>query len=368
MKDNRYNIYFGTNETGNIFDYREPAIVLWPTTDEWNDFGLKTRFRFKLVVNNDIRISGEVHLAFIKNEGKEENPVELVLAAVQKARTQFISASDLPTFYSMQPNMEAYRQIVKRCGVDEGEDLLLAINDLVALKQIQRLPAWYEAATHSRCFKLSFTRRGESFFAFHNAGSILSGLESETIQGLTENYRLEFKLPAFGNNHVIDFNFQHDGELPKRISIMIGKNGVGKSQSLSFFAKSFLSRKRTSSQQPFLVDGDGDRPRINRLLAISSPGETSKTFPTCRKKRHVDYYRIFLSRSFNGYRQSGLGEALVRLVRSDEAIRGKDRWNLFCDAVSVVAPINELVVKIDRSSDGIDSMPIVRIRARMKNY
>ena len=136
----------------------------------------------------------------------------------------------------------------------------------------------------------------------------------------------------------MEFGFEYESELPKQIAVVIGKNGVGKSQTLAHFARSLLFGDRR------LTDGNGNPPLINRLLAVSSPGETRSTFPKSLKRSPMDYHRIILSPPSRS-RQLGLGDVLARLARSDETIKEKGRWNLFCEALALVAPLNEIVVE-----------------------
>lgn len=363
MEKIKYHIYFGSHDANNLRQFEKPVIVFSPSSDKWNDFALRTRFTYKVVGITDETTSGEVHLAFLKDEttGDSDSPAELVEKLIRRSPNHLLPAKDLPGFYSMQFNLKTYREIVRQRGPAGAEEFLLAINDLVALKRTPRLPPWFSEATQSSQFKLAFMRDAEAFFAFHNAGSILGGLELESLRGISNRLRLEFQLPAFRNPHVLEFGFEYDSELPKRIAVVIGKNGVGKSQTLAHFAKSLLYGDRR------LTDGDGKPPLIHRLLAVSSPGETRNTFPGPRKRSPIDYHRIILGRNSYGSGQSGLGDALVRLARSDETIREKGRWNLFCDAVAVVAPVNEIVVRFrklknSRSSHAEDPISLANLR------
>jgi energy-coupling factor transporter ATP-binding protein EcfA2 len=240
----------------------------------------------------------------------------------------------------MHLDMNAYREVVRQQGLKGAERLLLALNDLVVIKRLGRLPSWFNAATTSQPFTLSFMRDAETFFAFHNAGSILGGLEQESFAGISNQLRLEFKLPAFQNPHVIEFHFDYESALPKRIAVVIGKNGVGKSQALAHFAKSLLEG------DSHLKDGRGRPPLINRLLAISSPGETRSTFPYPPRRPRIVYQRIVLGRDVDSDQESSLGAVLVGLTRARETIREKSRWNLFCDTVSLIVPLEEIGIRL----------------------
>jgi hypothetical protein len=63
----------------------------------------------------------------------------------------------------------------------------------------------------------------------------LVALDEEKLRGISKNLHLSFKLPTFQNNHEIQFHFEHDGPLPSRIAVVIGKNGVGEESDISTF-------------------------------------------------------------------------------------------------------------------------------------
>ena len=339
LLNDKYPIYFthGVWPFGNMV--QPPALVFSTASDEWNDFSLKTRFQYWLISGPDSYTSGKVHLAF---QGCQDSPVEKVDTALKHSNRHIMPAKEFPEFYTIHLDMDAYRKIVHQHEPDGAEKLLLAMNDLVAIKRNLRerdvLP-WYNAATVSKPFMLSFMRKAETFFAFHNADSILNGLESESIEGISNQLRLEFKLAAFDNPHILDFNFESKSDLPKRIAVIIGKNGVGKSQTLAHFSKSLLDGDGG------LTDGNAKPPMINRLLAVSSPGETRNTFPGPRKRPRIFYKKIILGQTRIGA-QSDIGTPLVNLARSDEAIKGKKRWDMFCEAIRTVVPPDEIAVRI----------------------
>ena len=347
MDNRKYFVYFGSQPHEEFPDFRLPAILFSPLINKWEDPSFRTRFVYKVIEeNSNQHFTGEVQLAFLEAEPTElgQSQTTWVNQLLGGEQGLVLSADELPIYFTMHQDMKAYREVVGWRGPEEAENMLLAMNDLVAVKRLPRPPPWLAEATRSRQFRLEFMHQSETFFAFHNAGSILGGLEQESLKGISERLRLEFKLPAFDGPHVIEYEFEHESDLPKRIAIMIGENGVGKSQALAHFTKSLLAGDEK------LRDGNGQPPRINRLLAVSGPGETRYTFPGPRKKSRIIYNRIYLSKNWLGDRQSSLGSALVRLARSTEAIKGKNRWDMFCEAASVIAPLNEVVVRVQKQT------------------
>ncbi len=95
-----------------------------------------------------------------------------------------------------------------------------------------------------------------------------------------------------------------------------------------------------------MKDANGNPPLINRLLAVSSPGETRNTFPGPQRRARIFYKRIILSRHFYGGSDSGMGDVLMRLARTRETIIARSRWELFCDTVKQIAPLSEIGIRL----------------------
>lgn len=351
MQISKYHVYFSNLKNLSKSRVEEPAIIFTPDLDRWNDFALRTRFTYKVIDGKEQQISGEVHLAFLESQTTKtsDGAADMVEAKIRQSPERLLPASEFPDIYTIHFEMNSYREIVRNCGPERAQEILLAMKDLVAVKHEGRLPKWFNQATTSRFFTLSFIRNAETFFAFHNAASILGGLEQESFEGLSKQLRLEFKLPAFQNSHALDFSFDPASDLPKRIAVIIGKNGVGKSQSLAHFAQSLLRGTKD------LRDGEGNAPVINRLLAVSSPGETRNTFPKPPKQPRIFYKRIILSRNFFADRQSGMGDVLLRLARARETIKQKSRWDLFCQTVGQIVPTAEIAVHL-KPADGLPQL------------
>ena len=347
--ESKYHIYFSNMHLERLRQLQLPAIVFSPSLDHWNDFGYRTRFSYQVLEKDQQRVAADVHLAFLEKEQSEESPAKMVVAKLKQGNTHLLSAKEFPEFYTMHHEMNSYREIVRNCGPERAQGILLAMKDLVAVRRAGRLPKWFSQATTSRFFTLAFVRNAETFFAFHNAASILGGLEQESFEGLSKQLRLKFKLHTFQNDHELEFSFDPASDLPKRIAVIIGKNGVGKSQSLAHFAQALLRGTKD------LRDGEGNAPIINRLLAVSSPGETRNTFPKPPKEPRIFYKRIILSRNFFADRQSGMGDVLLRLARARETIKQKSRWELFCQTVDQIIPTKEIAVHL-KSADGLPQL------------
>lgn len=344
----RINVYFSKRKVGPQ-QLPESGIVITPTADAWNDFSLRTRFDYVIRESGEALDEGMLFLSFIdSSESAADRVTQLLRASPEPLRP----ANDFPEFFTLLPSMQAYRTLVRKLGPTTAQRYLRAINDMVVVQRRKSRPAWFTKARGTLAFQRSFMRNSESFFSFHNAVSILGGLRNETFSGLSRDWRLRFKLPTFHNTHELEFSFTNDEMPPRRIVVVIGENGTGKSRALHNLVASALVddvRLRTA---------DGGRPAMNRLLAIESPGETHATFPAEKVggASKVEYRRVAWDR--NGKRGLGRGvtSLFVRLARSEDRIGDKTRWQLFQDAVGRLIPFDQVHVRLKRASQ-VDEPP-----------
>jgi len=138
------------------------------------------------------------------------------------------------------------------------------------------------------------------------------------------------------NGNILSQTLRHD-KLPKRFAVMIGKNGVGKSQALGNIARAALAGSKK------MTDANGDRPFLNRLLAFSPTSTSSSVFPTERTRNPRVWYRRFALAHLGGVRKRHTtAELILHLARSEEQIRTNKRYQLFLNAIQAIDDWQEL--------------------------
>lgn len=338
-------VYFGRRQSLERIA-PENSIVVMPSDGRWNDFGLHTRADFSIRLEDFSRFSASGFIGFIDDDQKSD-PLSLS-RIVESNPSVALQPAKGYKFFSMLSDMEEYRQIVRTFGVDTSCQLLLSVNDIVALRLFDPTSHVLQEATRTEAFSRSFVRNSDSYFAYKNASSILRGLSDENIGVLASSLSIRFQMRGRPNEHELKFNFDHDGILPKRISIVIGKNGVGKSQTLAQIARSGLdgSKKLTEGS-------DGQRPVINRILAFAPTSERDSAFPQAPKLRSRIWYRTYsLNRTPRTKKPDGVSELLVELARSPQSIGGNFRWDIFMDAIKCIASPRDIHLITTGPSNG----------------
>ncbi|MDH0869808.1 AAA family ATPase [Agrobacterium pusense] len=321
------------------------AIVISPSKDQWNDFGYRIRVDIFLPDRStpDRRLELPGFLGFV-GKGKEASDVRMLIERLNESADGRLTSDQLPTFFTMLPEIGAYREIVSRFGPKDATQLLVGMHDVVAAEETYPGPIWFRGVREAGVFKQAFMRSSEAFFARTNAGAILQGLEYEEVGLISEIFNIRFHMAGRPNEHNLSFKFDVTGDiLPRRFAVVIGKNGVGKSQTLGHIANAALRGDKE------MTDGKGGRPSLNRLLAFAPTLTTSSVFPSDRRRNPRVWYRRFALAHPGGSRERHTtAELIMRLARSKEQIQTRDRLQLFLQAITAIDDWRELGLRTGR--------------------
>ncbi|WP_322843999.1 AAA family ATPase [Pseudomonas sp. B33.4] len=324
-------------------------VVIVPADTSWNDFGHRIRCTFQASLNAQSPVvSGDMFIGFLPSPGEPEDEFFKrrlsLFEIIESNGLSAIVSDDAPTFFTLLPDLKGYRYIVERLGPKDADFFLKSVMDLVASKGGKN--EWVEKALATDVFKLGFMRNSEPFFAFNNADSVLGGLASEDFTAISKSLNLSFRMEGAELPYSLDLRFSNQDIIPRRINILIGKNGLGKSQTLKNFCRAALQYKDEGLKLTDHDSRDG-RPMISRVLAIATPGETRNTFPPERKKdQKLFYRRLNLTRGGKSSVTRSIGDALVRLARNEEFIGENSRWSLFVGALEKSLPIDSIVIPL----------------------
>jgi predicted ATPase len=310
------------------------SVLIVPSTTRWNDFGYRTRVDVRIRLSNrETDHTTSAFIGFITNLQDAPNGLTKLEELLEDVSDLTLPANDSYHFFMMLPSMDAYRQMVQDLNLDSTVAVLTAMKDVVALTEFKAAGTnWLNAATSSDVFLKSFVRNTDAYFAYKNAGSILRGLQHEEFRKLSKTISIRFQLPGRQNPHALNFQFDHEANLPKRIAVIIGKNGVGKSQALGRIVRSLLDGDDS------LFDADtNSRVLLNRILAFAPTNEARSVFPSeVRKRPRIWYRRFTLNRSGTVRQGTGVSDQILQVARSTERIGRYSRWQIFLSAIRAI--------------------------------
>lgn len=342
-KTEKYRVLF-VADIDNSIPAKSGTIVIAPSRNSWNDFGLRILIDVEAYPRDTNflardRVSIHGFIGFVGGRNGRADTSELRELLANDSRSP-ATPERLPAFFTMLPDMAQYRRLVGEVGADEARLILEAIHDMVAAEENSAHRPWLRAARESKVFQSAFLRSTEAYFAWKNAGPILQGVEFEEIGNISETLRIRFLLAGRPNEHELSFHFAlREQILPKRFAIVIGKNGVGKSQTLGRIADAALRGSKA------LLDGRGERPSFNRILAFYPTTIASSVFPSERRRRARVWYRRFsLGSAGFGRRRQTTSDLVVQLARSVESIKGRYRFDIFRSALTAIDSHHELAL------------------------
>ena len=333
-----FKLLFSSQTLSDAQSIENNTILIVPSGDRFDDFRFKTRVTVFVRRDADhLRTEFSAMIGFLQSSDDEANGADLIKKVASDK--EFGSEDEFPKFFTLLPDLDAYRSLVSDAQVAGAREILMKICDLVALGEFSTQSQTLRDAPNTAVFQFSLTRTAEAFFAYKNAGPILRGLGHEEIGRMSPTIAVSFKLPAFENEHQLRFNFEHGGFLPKRMAVIIGKNGVGKSQALGTIAKRALKGGG-------LIDPETkERAQFNRMLAFAPTQEALSVFPSpSRRRQYVRYTRYALARSSTNRRVGGLIDAIVSVARSNKAIKDASRWQIFHKATEALGDARSIFI------------------------
>lgn len=315
---------------------RPDTLFIIPASDNWNDFHFRSRVELRFRANNsEEEFKTDAFLGFLDEEQDSSNGIDRLNKILERASTGMLSAEEFK-FFTMLPTMEDYRKIVRTLGVDVAAEVLTAARDLVAAAEL-RSADWVEAAVATQIFSLSFVRDSEAYFAFKNSGPILRGLQEEELGRLSKTLQISFTLAGRQSPHDLRFEFDHTAALPRRMAILIGENGVGKSQALGRIARAAIDAR------PELRGEHNQRPAISRLLAFAPTNEAESVFPSDRRKRsRMRYRRFSMNRSRRSKTNEYISDLIVQVARSHQTIKERSRWEILTNTLTAIRQVEEI--------------------------
>lgn len=275
--------------------YNEQYIVLqW---DSWNDYTYFTTFPAFLVTETDgIRQLGHIKIMKMGQQIAQRTfPI---------GTTGLINLNDTNNQYcSLGINIDFYKKLLDYLGFELAKTALSSLRDAATDGTIRK------SFEEEPCFKISLLREIESRIALDEAGSLF-GISSD----LTNSFSVTTQLPDANEPHVFNFNFNENNGLPHRMQILVGLNGVGKTQMMARLAM-LMSRfsKKNNKEKKSVLDTEGigmlsPVPSIYNVVAISFSAFDEFERPT-----------ILQGEKFN-YSYCGLRTARGRLLTENDLL------------------------------------------------
>lgn len=225
-----------------------PAAVL--QRDNWDDYGYKTAFSVTLLLSR-------------------ENSVRLETVKIRQA-TQAHGRTELPDEfthlnqdYCSLGQAYSYYEGLVALGEDIYRPFLEGLQDMVLLPDV------HERFIDDKGVQSSLLRFGSAVNALTDAPRLFDGKSDEMPP---EALCFGYEAPGKNSGISTEFRFADSRELPSRLAVVIGYNGVGKTRLLADLAMLAYADENESSRARFIARHGrylDEPPRFGSIIAIS---------------------------------------------------------------------------------------------------
>lgn len=324
-----------------------PAILIVPDRNTWNDFGFRLYATMFVLLPQGEQIR-HIRLMF----GSQPNTAAYLDSLFNQSRS-VVPIVDIPEqIVSLQRPSEVYGELVSWLGFERATTALRRLGDAVLLTlendDPQRL-----ALINSERFHVAIVRNPEDYRAFRRGGRFIRPAPVAAVQDAATSFTFYPRIPAKILLDAIDFDFSQDSLFDDRVAVLIGRNGVGKTQSLLALINYLQANEGTSREST---------PQCSRVLMFSSV--PSDPYPKSILPWHgidYEYHAVaidttplgpsFLLSLIDCFRDDGVGAQNGRLTRK----------RLLIETLSELGVWDELHVPLTTLSDDVeDQFPNVR--------
>ena len=252
--------------------------VLELIENDWDDYGHGTTFNTACRIGGEILDLGSVKILFQGNTSSRG----VLRDAVSAGWDGVLPVPEIP-YVSVPSEISFYEQLVSLLGEERASAIAIALRDASYLINVRNDE---EAAQMSKApgFESSLQRERGAQNAFQEGWKIFAR-QTATANNLDFRYR-----DANGVLQEIVLKFRSTTPLPHDINVLIGPNGIGKSQLLHQIVEDWIG----GGSKPSDSAGFITRPSLSQIVVLSySPFER---FPTTMEREDLqdqDAYKYF---------------------------------------------------------------------------
>lgn len=338
-----------------------PMVALLVIHDNWNDYG--RNFFAKLHVRVEGRDPLELHMRTMFLDAPRSATAFGEL--FDKFGDVFPIERVDRQFASLLMEVDHYRQVIEMLGFDVGVSALRKIHD-ATVARIEGGPPDVLELSAGEEFHFGALRNGGAYDALRRGGRFFRRELPEPVDDLAADFVFSAKLLSARNPYTMAFRFAERGIFRDRASVLIGRNGVGKTQLLKAIVDGLHEDHPEGTVKPVI------RPdlRPTRVLVFSSV--PTDPFPRSIGSWHGIDYEYF---AVNASREAGADPLLTALVackKTEDSVafgpnRDRSRMHVVQEALEPIGLWSRLHLPLRRRRPG-DDLPHVIVAADDQCY
>jgi predicted ATPase len=308
---------FIARSSDELAGFTKPIIAITPDYDNpnWNDFGRNFFANLyihpveggPLLLHMRVMFEGNGWSATVFNELFEKFGDVVRIGSVETP------------FASLHPDVSSYRMIIEALGFELGVSALRVMHDATVARVEDNNPQLLKLID-SEDFHFGALRPGGAYDALRRGSRHFRRNPLPVVEDLAINFVFSARMISADNPYTLAFCFNHDGIFRDRASVLIGRNGVGKTQLL----KAIVNGLHDSPKQNNISQRFFPALRPSRVIVFSSV--PADHFPrSIGAWRGIDYEYFAVNSPFKGLGDSLL-ESLVACKKSvDQNVFGQRR-------------------------------------------
>lgn len=289
-----------------------PYAVIVPDPNSWNDYGRGYFADLWLFGAGGETVEIHIRLMFVGFNRTKKALDELL----EKYPDPFPIEQVTIPFVSLLPNEADYQTIIAMFGFDNAIPALRKLHDAVVLRLEHSNQSLVEL-TYSEEFGVGVLRAHGAMRALRRGGRFFRrDVPTQVFDAAAAGpFVFGTRLIAAENDLEVRFDFTQQGVFRDRIGVIIGRNGVGKTQLLKSLIDALASR-----QPPSQHSDQNQLPPVSRILVFSSV--PTDPFPkSIGAWEGVDYEYFPVNTGSRDLKNDALLTALVDCIFDNSAAR-----------------------------------------------
>lgn len=301
--------------------------VLELLSNNWDDFGNKTTFMTTCIIGGETVELGDIKLMI---EGAATS--KIYLDALIKEGWDGVFPIPDSRYLSLPSEITFYEQLRDRLNAEVAREAAIMLHDASYLVYVTQ-DSDALALVDSEPFRKSLQRERGEIKSYLDGWKVFTAANMAVLD-------LGFRFfDVYGNVSTLNLKFSQSGLLPHGVNVLIGPNGVGKSQLLHQLVRDWLedSPKKQDSKTGFV-----EKPNLSQIVVVSySPFEHFPVDLEANNLRDKDVYRYFGFRGRSVSRTSGklagialshqapkknAAVALIECLADDVRYKGLNNW------------------------------------------
>lgn len=239
-----------------------PLLAVVPDDDNWNDYGLRHYADLFILTEDGEETLANLRIMFVGSDNARDYIKSLVSEESPVVPIEQVGVS----FCSLQSEAIQYRKLVEAIGFDNAVFALRSMHDVV-LANLEQEDADVIALTLTEDFHVGMIRNASRYTAYRRGGQYLRPEPREPIEDAAAKFKVKAPLPGCPEPLTVDFDFEPDPIFDDRACVLIGRNGVGKTQLLRSIVEGLTDEPIREDETRADI---GEAARFSRTIVFSS--------------------------------------------------------------------------------------------------